>query len=152
MDAKYVKMVWKWDATICFASLDPFVNEAFLQHQCIMTWKKFRGWRFTHYSTTVARNHKATFFTERGNCTCWYMLEPILLLPSEPLLPCDLAHAHCDVMHDVGARVMSAHFAQNKFGEFEHHILIQCSSFDHIQLWFPHIFNQTQSLHEFLSW
>ena len=33
----------------------------------------------------------------------------------------------------------------------EYHILIHSSTFDHIQLWFQHNFNPTQSFHEFLS-
>ena len=37
------------------------------------------------------------------------------------------------------------------FGSLSIILLIQCSAFDHIQLCFPHNFNQTQSLHEFLS-
>ena len=35
--------------------------------------------------------------------------------------------------------------------ESEYHTLIQCSAFDHIRPGFPHIFDQAQSLHEFLS-
>ena len=35
--------------------------------------------------------------------------------------------------------------------EFEYHTLIQCTTFDHIGSCFPHIFEQTQSLHTVLS-
>ena len=73
--------IWKkwfgrWDATYFFhdASLDSFVNEALLQRQCIMTWDKCRGSRFTHYTTHVAPNH---IFVEWGNSIHRYMLEPI---------------------------------------------------------------------------
>ena len=54
---------------------------------------------------------------------------------------------HCDVRQGVGAQVMRvvdyAHFALNN--------LIQCSAFDHIQPCFRRIFDQAQSMHEFLS-
>ena len=65
----------RWDATHLLhdASLDSSVNEAFLQRQCIMTWEKCGGSRFTHYITHVALT------TERGNRTHRYMLEPIPL-------------------------------------------------------------------------
>ena len=55
--------IWKkwfgrWDATYLLhdASLDSSINEAFLQQQCIMTWDKCGGSRFTHYTTHVASN------------------------------------------------------------------------------------------------
>ena len=78
------------------------------------------GSRFTHYTTNVAPNYKFIFFAERGNHTHRCMLEPIPLLQFEPLLPCNLAHMHCDVRRGVGAQVMRvvdyAHFAPlNKF-------------------------------------
>ena len=49
----------KWfgrqDATYLLhdASLDSSVNEAFLQHQCIITCDKCGSSRFTHYTTHV---------------------------------------------------------------------------------------------------
>ena len=75
------KWFGRWDAThlIHDASLDSSVNEAFLQRQCIMTWEKCGGSRFTHYTTHVAPNYKTIFFTERGNRMHRYMLEPIPL-------------------------------------------------------------------------
>ena len=44
-----------------------------------MTWDKCGGSHFTHYTTHVAPNYKTIFFTERGNRTHRYMLEPIPL-------------------------------------------------------------------------
>ena len=38
----------------------------------------------------------------------------------------------------------------NKFKSLEHHAFIQCCSSKHIWLWFPNIFDRTQSLHGFL--
>ena len=73
------KWFGRWDATHLFhdASLDSFINEAFLQRQCIMTWEKRGGSRFTHYTTHVAPNYKTIFFAEQGNRTYRHMLEPI---------------------------------------------------------------------------
>ena len=58
----------RWDATHLLhdASLDSSISEAFVQHQCIMTWDKSRGSRFTNYTTHVAPNYKTIFFAERG--------------------------------------------------------------------------------------
>ena len=68
----------------------------------------------------VAPNYKTIFFAEQGNDTDQYMLEPSRCVPFEPLLPCDLAHMHCNVRRGVGAQVMRVvdctHFALNKSG------------------------------------
>ena len=71
----------RWDATdlIHDALLESFVNEEFLQHQCIMTWEKCGGTHFTHYTKNVAPNYKTIFFTKWGKRTHQYMLEPIRL-------------------------------------------------------------------------
>ena len=47
------KWFGRWDATHLLhdASQDSSVNEAFLQRQCIMTWDKCGGSRFTKYPT-----------------------------------------------------------------------------------------------------
>ena len=46
-------------------------------------------------------------------------IDPSRYLPFKPLLPCDLAHMHCDVKWGVGPEVMRvvgyAHYALNKF-------------------------------------
>ena len=61
------------------AWLDSFVNEAFCQCQCIMTWEKCGGSRFIGFTTYFAPNYKTIFFFELRNRTHWYMLEPIPL-------------------------------------------------------------------------
>ena len=75
------KCFGSWHATHLLhdASLDSFLNEAFLQYQCIMRWDKCGGSRFTQYTTPIAPNYKTMFFAEWGNHTHRYMLEPIPL-------------------------------------------------------------------------
>ena len=137
------------------ASLDSFVNEAFLQCECIIKWDKCGCSRFTHYTTHVAPNDKTIFFTERGNRTHRYVLESIPLSAiwtiafmrfSSHALRCDTG---CWGTRDESGRLCT--LCPKKVREFEYHTLIQCSAFDHIRPSFPHIFDQTQSLHEFLS-
>ena len=79
------------------ASIDSSMNEAFLQHQCIMTWGKCGGLGFTYYTTHVTPHYKTILFMERG-----HRIEPIHCLSFKPLLPCDLAHMHCDVRRALG--------------------------------------------------
>ena len=59
--AKYKKVIdrYRLDSPpeIHYTSLDSSINEAFLQHQCIMTWDKCGGSHFTHYTTHVAPNY-----------------------------------------------------------------------------------------------
>ena len=71
----------RWDATQLLhdASLDSYVNEAFLQHQCIITWDNVEAHASHIYNTHVAPNHKTIFFMERRNRIHQYLLEPILL-------------------------------------------------------------------------
>ena len=75
------KWFGKWDAghLLHDASLDPMVNEAFLQCQCLTKWETIGGSRFTHYTTHIAPNYKSIFFSKRGSRTHPYMLEPIPL-------------------------------------------------------------------------
>ena len=74
----------KWfgrlDAThlIHHATLDSSINEAFLQHQCIMTREKCGDSRL-HIIQHVTPNYKTIFFTEHGRRTHRFMLEPIPL-------------------------------------------------------------------------
>ena len=58
------KLFDRWDATPLLhdAPLDSSINEVFLQRQCIITWEKCGGSRFTHYTTHVAPNYKTIFF------------------------------------------------------------------------------------------
>ena len=74
------KWFGKWDVTHLLhdTSLNSSINEAFLQCQCIMTWDKCGGSRFTHYTTHVASNYKTIFFA--GKPYTSNMLEPIPVL------------------------------------------------------------------------
>ena len=58
----------RWDAPWLFhdTSLDPVVNEAFLQHQWIMTWESSH---IVPYTTKVAPSNKTIFFVKHGNHT-----------------------------------------------------------------------------------
>ncbi|MCO5550705.1 hypothetical protein L7F22_004195 [Adiantum nelumboides] len=75
------KWFGRWDALhlLYDPSRDPNVNEAFLQRRCIIAWETLGGSRFIHYTTHVAPNYKAIFFSERRSRTHPYMLEPIPL-------------------------------------------------------------------------
>ena len=128
------------------ASLDSSVNEAFLQWQCIMTWEKCGGSRFTHYTTHVAPNYKTIFFAERGNRTHRYMLEPIPLSAIRTIASMRLSsHAlRCETgrwgTSDESGRLCT--LCPKQVQESKYHTLIQCSAFDHIRPCFPHIFDQ----------
>ena len=101
---------------------------------------------FTHYTKNVALNYKNILFVKWGNHTHRYMLKPILLMSSKPLLPCNLAHMHCDIRRGIGAQVMGVvEYAtlHEKVQVSGYHTLIQSSVFAHIQLCFPHIYDQT---------
>ena len=93
------------------ASLDSFVNEAFLQCQCIMTWEKCGGPRFTH------SNYKTIFFAERGNRAHRYMLEPIPLSAICTIASMRLSSHALRCETGVGTQVMRvvdyAHFPIN---------------------------------------
>ena len=139
------KWFGRWDATHLLhdASL---VNEAFLQRQCIMRWDKCGGSRFTHYTTRVAPNYKSIFFAERENRTHQHMLEPISLSSIRTIASMGLSsHAlRCETRRwgtsDESGRLCT--LCPKQVQESEYHTSIQC---------FPHIFNQAQSLHGFLS-
>ena len=137
------------------ASLDSYVNEAFLQQQCIMKSNKCGGSGFTHYTTHVAPNYKNIFFAERGNHTHRYMLEPIPLSAIRTIASMWLSsHAlRCETgrwgTSDESGRLCT--LCPKQVRESEYHTLIQCSAFDHIRPCFPHLFNRVQSLHGFLS-
>ena len=53
----------------CFMMHQYSVNEAFLYHQCILTWENCRGSRFTNYTTYVAPSYKTIFFVDQENHT-----------------------------------------------------------------------------------
>ena len=83
------------------------------------------------------------------------MLEPILLFAIQTIASMQLSsHAlRCEMGHwgpsDESGRLCI--LCPKQARESKNHALIQCSAFDHIQLCFPHIFDQPLSLHEFLS-
>ena len=141
-------MFGRWDATHALhaASQDSSINEAFLQHQCIITWDKCGGSRFTHYTTHVAPNYKSIFFTERGNRTHRYMLESIPLSAIQTIDSMWLSsHAlRCETERwgtsDESGWLCT--LCPKQVWEAEYHTLIQCYAFDHIQPCFPHIFDQ----------
>ena len=74
-----------------------------------------------------------------------YMLEPIPLFAIQTIVSMRLSsHAlSCETWRWLCT------FCPKQVWESEYHTLIQCYTFDHIWLCFPHIFNQTQSLHNF---
>ena len=133
------KWFGRWDARHLLhdASLDSSVNEAFLQRQCIMTWDKCGGSRFTHYTTNVASNYKTIFFAERGSRTHRYMLELIPLASIRTIAFMRLSsHAFqcetggCWGTSDESGRLCT--LCPKQVRESEYHTLIQCSAFDHI--------------------
>ena len=135
--------------------LNSYVNEAFLQYQCIVTLDKCGGSRFTHlYYTccTWLHNH---ILCETGNCTHQYMLKPIPLFAIWTIASMRLSsHAlRCEPgrwgTSDESGRLCT--LCPKQVWESEYHTLIQCSAFDHIRLCFPHLFDWVQSLHEFIS-
>ena len=89
------------------------------------------------------------------SCTYQYMLEPIPLSTIQTIASIQLSsHSFsCETSHPhVTSLVDYAHFSLKNFESLAYHNVIQCSTFDHIQLCFQYIFNQTQSLKEFISW
>ena len=151
------KWFGRWDALHLLhdASLDSQVNEAFLQRQCITAWEKSGGSRFIHYTTYVAPNYKTIFFSERGNRTHPYMLEPIPLSAIRTIASIRLSsHSLRCEMGRWGTGEESHRLCTlcpKQVRESEYHTLLECSAFDHIRACFPHIFNHELSLHTFLS-
>ena len=84
-----------------------------------------------------------------------YMVEPMLLFAIRTIASMRLSsHAlRCDTgrwgTSDESGRLCTLFLKQVR--ESKYHTLIQCSIFDHIRPCFPHIFDQAQYLHEFLS-
>ena len=114
-------------------------------------------WRLTliNYTTHVAPNYKTIFLAEWGNRTHLYMLEPVPLASirtnvsmrfSSHALRCETG---CWGTSDQSGRLCT--LCPKQVRESEYHSLIQCSAFEHIQPCFPHIFDQAQSLHKYLS-
>ena len=108
------KIVWKMECNtfVSWKQMDSFVNEAFLQHHCIMTQGKCGGLGFTHYTTYVTPNYKRISFAKQGNDTCQYMLEPIQTIAS---MRCSAHSLRCKT-GSLGQKWWNAHIALNKFG------------------------------------
>ena len=108
--AGYGKWFGRWDAThlIHDASQDnSSINEAFLQCECIMTWENCGA--YIKHIIHVAPNYKTIISLTKEIMqidTCW---SPSHYLPSEPLLPCNLAHMHCNVRRGVRAKWSTKH-------------------------------------------
>ena len=97
-----------------------------------MTWDKCGVSRFTHYTTHVAPNCNTIFFTERGNHTHRYMLEPIPLSTIRTIASMWLSsHAlRCEMGRWGLMRVVDcAHFPLNKFESLS--ITLWYNAFDH---------------------
>ena len=120
-----------------------------------MTWEKCGGSCLTHYSTHVAPNYKTIFFAERGNRTHRYMLEPMPLSAIQTIASMQLSShtLRCETGHwgtsDESGRLCT--LFPKQVWESKYHTLVKCSAFDHIRPCFLHIFDEPQSLHEFLS-
>ena len=138
------KWFGRWDARhlLYDASLDSFVNEAFLQCRCIMTCDKCGGSRFTHYTTNVAPNYKIIFFAERGSRTHRNMLERIPISAIRTIASVRLSsHAlRCETLRwgtsDESGRLCT--LCAKQVWESEYHTLMQCFAFDHIGPCSPH--------------
>ncbi|MCO5561969.1 hypothetical protein L7F22_015595 [Adiantum nelumboides] len=137
------KWFGRWDALhlLYDASRDPNVNEAFLQRQCITAWETLGGSRFIHYTTHVAPNYKAIFFSERGSRTHPYMLEPIPLSAIRTIASIRLS-SH-SLRCEIGRWGSGEEFHRlctlcpQQVRESEYHTLFECSAFAHIRACFP---------------
>ena len=99
--------------------------------------------------------HNLSNYTKWGNLTHRYMLEPIPLFAIQTIASMRLSsHAlRCETgcwgTSDESGRLCTV--CPKRVKESKYHTSIQCFAFDHIQPCFPHIFDQAQSLHKFLS-
>ena len=86
-----------------------------------------------------------------------YVLQPILSSTIWTITPMRL-NSHllqCETRQwstCVETNWLCTFYCLKQVHEYNYHILMQCSSFDHVQLGFPCIFDSTQSFHKFLSW
>ena len=146
---------WNADHLLRNASMDPMVNEAFLQRQCIKKWETHGGSRFTHYTSHIAPDFKPTFFSERGSRTHPYMLKPIpisairtlaaIRLSSHPLR-CETGRwGTREELHRICT------FCHMQVRETEYHTLIECPAYTHIRELFPHLFTKVHTINSFIS-
>ena len=119
-----------------FHSLMPIVFQFRFDWQACMCIRRFEWTILTTRKTTI-------FFAKPGNHTHHYMIEPIRLLPSKPLLPCDLPHIHYNFVMGLDSCWLCTLCAK-LVRKSEHHTLIQCclwshsATFSHLQ---PNPFN-----------
>ena len=94
------------------------------------------------------------FFIEHGNYTHQYTLELILLSIIKNIASMRLnSSLWCDWGHWIKGDKINwlCTFFPKQAWDSKYRTLIQISTFDHIRLCFPHMFKETQYLHEFLS-
>lgn len=147
----------KWNAhhLLHDASLDPTINEAFLQRQCITKWEAHGGSRFIHYTTHIAPGYKAIFFSERSSRTHPYLLETIPISAIRTLAAIRLSsHPLRSETGRWGTGVESLRLCTlcpMGVRETEHHTLLDCSAFDHLRARFPQLFNEPHTISSFIS-
>ncbi|MCO5601339.1 hypothetical protein L7F22_055459 [Adiantum nelumboides] len=144
MDMQDIKKWFgRWDALhlLYDASRDTNVNEAFLQRQCITAWEPLGGSRFIHYTTHVAPNYKAIFFSKRGSHTHPYMLAPIPLsaIRTDASIRLSSHSLRCKIGRwgtgEESHRVCT--LCPQQVRESEYHTLIECSAFLTLEIAFP---------------
>ena len=112
--------------------------------------EKCRGSRFTHYIRHVAPNTKPYLRRTGKLYTSIHIRAHPVTIASMRLrshaLRCETG---CWGTSDECGRLCT--LCPKQVRESEYHNLIQCSAFDHIQPCFRRIFDQAQSMHEFLS-
>ena len=123
--------LWRCTTQVSLCINRSFVNKAFLQCECIMTWENCGA--YIKHIIHVAPNYKTIISLTKEIMqidTCW---SPSHYLPSEPLFPYDLAYTHYNVRRGVGAQVMRVAncVCHKQVWEFKYHSSIQCSAFYH---------------------
>ena len=130
-----------WDALHLLqdTSIDCSMNEAFSQRQSIMTWEKCRGQCYTHVA------HKTKPYSSLKGQTI-----PLFAIQTITSIRANSHSLWSETRHlSIGDKTSQlCTFCPKQFWEFDYHTLIQCSTFNHIWLCFPHIIDRTQSLHK----
>ena len=142
------KWFGRWDALhlLYDASIEATVNEACLQHQCIVAWERFGGSCFIHYTTYIAPNYKIIFFGEREKHTYAYMLQPIPLSAIQTKFVAIRLSSHslrCEMGH-WGSDKKAHRLCSKQVCESQTHTLLECSAYDHIRNFFPCTFSLEQ--------
>lgn len=91
VDAKQSKMVQEMGCRppTTWHLLDPTVNEAFLQLQCITKWETHKRSCFTYYTSHIAPSYKSIFFSKRSSHThpCLFEKHPSTFWRQSVLVP-----------------------------------------------------------------